>query len=176
MDVKPWDVFEALGEVHRRGCYPRSSRSNNTAVLPVDITEGIGRWPEILRACIEGSAMLALSSFGAALFYLQRSLVDAEILSLGIVKAYSPPNTSETSTSINTDNCGNANNATNPSDVLQDAFDKEAQGVAGVDLVDDEERKQPANDLRSSDDEDHSMYAAEVDIDHMALDGTTLSI
>ena len=175
MDVKPWDVTDALGEVHRRGYYPRSSRSNTTAVPPTDITEGIGRWPEILRACIEGSAMLALSSFGAALFYLQRSLVDAEILSLGIIKAYSPPNTSETSTGGITDNYGNAHNATNPSDVLQDAFDREAQGVAGVDLVDDEERKQPANDLRSSDDEDHSMYAAEVDIDHMALDGTTLS-
>jgi hypothetical protein len=116
MDVKPWDVTDALGEVHRRGYYSRSSRSITTAEPPTDITEGIGRWPEILRACIEGSAMLALSSFGAALFYLQRILVDAEILSLGIIKAYSPPNISETTTGGIKDNYGNAHNATNPSD------------------------------------------------------------
>lgn len=71
-DIKPWDVNEALGELHRRGYYPRSSRNAGVAS---NVTEGISRWPEILRCCIEGGANLALSSFGAALFYLQRSLV-----------------------------------------------------------------------------------------------------
>jgi DNA mismatch repair protein MSH6 len=72
VDVKPWDVNEALGELHRKGYYPRSSRN---AAASSDVTAGISRWPEILRCCIEGGATLALSSFGAALFYLQRGLV-----------------------------------------------------------------------------------------------------
>jgi DNA mismatch repair protein MSH6 len=71
-DIKPWDVNETLGELHRRGYYPRSSRN---AAVSSNFTEGISRWPEILRCCIEGGATLALSSFGAALFYLQRSIV-----------------------------------------------------------------------------------------------------
>lgn len=72
VDVQPWDATEALRELHRKGYYPRSSRN---AAASADVTEGISRWPEILRRCIEGGATLALSSFGAALFYLQRSLV-----------------------------------------------------------------------------------------------------
>lgn len=72
-DVRPWDANEAVRELHRRGYYPRSSRNN--AAASSDLTEGISRWPEILRRCIEGGATLALSSFGAVLFYLQRSLV-----------------------------------------------------------------------------------------------------
>ena len=36
------------------------------------VVTGISRWPEILRCCVEGGATLALSSLGAALFYLQR--------------------------------------------------------------------------------------------------------
>ena len=70
VDVKPWDANEAVQELHRKGYYPRSSRNAAT-----DFTQSISRWPEILRRCIEGGATLALSSFGAALFYLQRSLV-----------------------------------------------------------------------------------------------------
>ena len=72
VDVKPWDVNEALGELHRRCYYPRSSRNAATSSV---VTEGISRWPEILRCCVEGGATLALSSFGAALFYLQRGLI-----------------------------------------------------------------------------------------------------
>jgi DNA mismatch repair protein MSH6 len=91
---------------------------------------------------------------------------DAEILSLGIFKAYAPPNTSETA-NCNTSDSSNAYNAGNPSNYFQEMFDKDAQGVAGIDLVD-QERKQPAAD-------DSVTYAAEASIDHMALDGTTLS-
>ncbi len=72
VDVKPWDVNEALGELHRRCYYPRSSRNAATSSV---VTEGISRWPEVLRCCVEGGATLALSSFGAALFYLQRGLI-----------------------------------------------------------------------------------------------------
>ncbi len=72
-DVHPWDANEAVKELHRRSYYPRSSRKKNT--VNGEIGDCIGRWPEVLRACIQGGAELALSSFGAALFYLQRSLV-----------------------------------------------------------------------------------------------------
>lgn len=66
-EVHPWDDSEAVKELHRRGYYPRSSRNSES--------EGISRWPEILRACVEGGATLAMSSFGAALYYLQRGRV-----------------------------------------------------------------------------------------------------
>ena len=69
-DVKPWDADETVRELHRRGYYPRASKKVNPAS-----GEGIGRWPEILRRCIEGGATMAISSFGAALFYLQRNLI-----------------------------------------------------------------------------------------------------
>lgn len=72
IDVRPWDANEAVQELHRRGYYPRSSRRNPVSS---NLADGISRWPEILRRCIEGGATLALSSFGAALFYLQRALV-----------------------------------------------------------------------------------------------------
>lgn len=75
-EVRPWDANEAVRELHRRGYYPRSSRGAGPAdAASSDVAEGISRWPEILRRCIEGGASLALSSFGAALFYLQRGLV-----------------------------------------------------------------------------------------------------
>lgn len=69
-EIQPWDVDETVRELHRRGYYPKSSKKTDLAM-----GEGIGRWPEILRRCIEGGATIAISSFGAALFYLQRSLV-----------------------------------------------------------------------------------------------------
>ena len=80
--VHPWDVKETIDELHRRGYYPRSSKQDKVS---------ISRWPSVLRAVVEGGADLAVSSFGAALFYLQRNLVDGEILGMGIVKAYIPP-------------------------------------------------------------------------------------
>lgn len=85
--IKPWDKEETLKEMHRRVYFPRESRKS-----PAESnTLGISRWPDVLKACINGGADLALSSFGAALFYLQRSLIDEEILSMGIIKAYIPP-------------------------------------------------------------------------------------
>ena len=81
--VHSWDVDETLQELHRRQYYPRSLKKQNDT--------SITRWHHVLRAVVDGGANLALSSFGAALFYLQRNLIDQELLSMGIVKAYIPP-------------------------------------------------------------------------------------
>ncbi|KAL7540077.1 hypothetical protein ACHAXR_009839 [Thalassiosira sp. AJA248-18] len=162
-DIQPWDGQEAVKELHRRRYYPRSTRNSES--------EGIGRWPEILRSCIEGGATLALSSFGAALYFLQRSLVDAEILSMGIVKAYAPPNTSMAVSDASVSASSNADASNNASTQLQVMYDKEARREEGVDLV---EQQEPAviNFPASAVDD---LFAAEANIDHMALDGTTLS-
>ena len=88
-EVKPWDNDQTLQELHRRGYFPRASRKKND--FQADPKNGVSRWPEVLKACIEGDAELALSSLGAALFYLQRNLIDQEILSMGIMKGYIPP-------------------------------------------------------------------------------------
>ena len=72
-NVQPWHVEQALEEVHRRGYFPKASKQQES--------RSINRWPNVLKVAVEGNAELALSSFGAALFYLQRSLIDAEILS-----------------------------------------------------------------------------------------------
>lgn len=80
----PWDTSETMDELHRRQYYPKASKQD-----PSD--RSIARWPPVLQAVVEGNASLALSSFGAAVYYLQRNLIDAEMLSLGIVKAYVPP-------------------------------------------------------------------------------------
>jgi len=87
--VHPWDVKETLTELHRRAYYPRSSRKSVSLNEAID--SGISRWPDVLKACVNGGADLALSAFGSALFYLQRALIDEEILGMGIVKAYCPP-------------------------------------------------------------------------------------
>ena len=71
--VRPWDDGATLREVHRRGDYPRESRRRDAG--DADPRAGVGRWPEVLRRCVEGGATLALGSFGAALFYLQRALI-----------------------------------------------------------------------------------------------------
>ncbi len=86
--VHPWNVQETMEELHRRSYYPRGSKNGDS----------IKRWPPVLQALVKGQAELGLASFGAALFYLQRHLIDQEILSMGIVKAYVP----ETSTNIPT--------------------------------------------------------------------------
>lgn len=151
-DVHPWDSDEALTELHRRGYYPRSSRKSET----FSGKEGISRWPEILKTCIQGGATLALQSFGAALFRLQTSLIDAEILSMGIVKPYCPPNhvDSDSDTSM-----------------LQEMYNKETHGIDGRSL---DEPERPVN-LGTSEVVDSFIYEAESTIDHLALDGRTLT-
>jgi DNA mismatch repair protein MSH6 len=81
--VHPWNVDETLAELQRRKYFPQSSKQGNDM--------NISRWPQVLRAAVEGGANLAISSLGATLYYLQRNVIDREILSMGIVKAYIPP-------------------------------------------------------------------------------------
>ncbi len=68
----------------------------------------------------------------------------------------------------------NAHDARNPSNYFQEMFDKEAQEVTGLDLVD-QECNPPAMDLLNSVGYDSVTYAAQASIDHMALDRMTLS-
>ena len=83
--IHPWDVKETLDELHCWGYYPQSSRMKKGG------DSLVSRWPKVLPAVVEGEADLALSIFGAALFYLQRNLIDKEILTMGVIKAYVPP-------------------------------------------------------------------------------------
>ena len=73
--IQPWDVKETLHELHRRRYYPSASKEK-------DDKFSVSRWPTVLKSAVEGNADLAMSSFGAALFYLQRSMVDSEILAM----------------------------------------------------------------------------------------------
>ena len=141
--VHPWSVEETMEELYRKNYYPRGSKNASTT------DEKIARWPEVLKVCIEGEANLALSSFGATVFYLQSNLVDDEILSMGIVKAYIPPNSGDTA------------NAPLAPDELQNVYQHQARENEGVNLVETQE--------------DTAYTAEEATIDHLALDGTTLS-
>jgi len=171
--VKPWDVDETLQELHRRGYYPRSSRKADSS------GDKISRWPEVLRACVNGGATLALSSFGAVLFYLQRSLIDGEILSMGIVKAYVPPGSPSASEG---DGNGEKRDAV---ENLKKISAEEERKEDGVDLSSGGGKscvgsgKSPSNhqevDFGSMDGDVAAAIAAEAEIDHMSLDGTTLS-
>jgi DNA mismatch repair protein MSH6 len=143
--IHPWSVKECIDELHRKGYYPRSSKNG------AENGGATGRWPEVLRACIEGEADLVLSSFGAALFYLQSNLVDDEILSMGLVKAYIPPNSGSSAKETS---------RSQTPEQLQNIYQQEARRDAGVEL-------DHANDSGYS--------AEEATIDHMALDGTTLA-
>ena len=141
--IHPWSVDETIAELHRKGYYPRGSKN---ATSP---EEKIARWPDCLKACIQGGATLALSSLGAALFYLQSNLVDDDILSMALVKAYIPPNM-----------CDSAE-MPDSADALENIHRMNARQDEGVDLVE-------AQD-------DPAYLAEEANIDHMALDGTALS-
>lgn len=145
-EVKPWDVSETLVELHRRNYYPRASKLRED-------TLSVKRWPKILRAAVEGKADLALSSFGAALFYLQRNLIDSELLSMGIVKAYIPPDLSASS----------------------------GDTVGAIRQLSDEQNIQESGLGPANNDPDHFSHDAqpaaldaENEITHMSLDGTTL--
>jgi DNA mismatch repair protein MSH6 len=86
---RPWDANEAISEIHRKQYY--ASRRTKKKSNGQGDNRNVILWPEVLRACVEGGAELALSSFGASLYYLQRGLVDDEIIGFGNVKAYVPP-------------------------------------------------------------------------------------
>jgi len=107
--VRPWEAKETLRELHRRRYYPRASRKTTTTTTTGgddrnnnDHRQSVARWPAVLKMVVEGNAELCLSSLGAALFYLQRNLIDREILSMGIVRAYIPQESNAIHTNTNT--------------------------------------------------------------------------
>ena len=156
--VHPWDVDETLQELHRRQYYPRASKKQNDT--------SITRWPHVLRAVVEGGANLALSSFGAVLFYLQRNLIDQELLSMGIVKAYIPPPSTCVREQVN--------------QTMSQLAEEQSRQDAAVDdeLAMTTTKKSAESDLSAPAPMDvspqHSLPYAEDHINHMALDGTTL--
>jgi DNA mismatch repair protein MSH6 len=144
--INPWDVQETLDEVHRKAYFPRASRKDTES-------KNITRWPKILQAVIEGEADLALSSFGAVLYHLQRNLIDREILSMGSISAYIPSAQLEM-----------------PSASLSDQTTQEE-----LDLV------PPMTPAAPEPRDPHMQFegaqvdiAEEAQINHMTLDGTTL--
>ena len=143
-NVKPWDIQETMNELHRKSYYPRGSRASEN--------QSISRWPKVLQAVVDGKADLCLSSFGAALFYLQRNLIDQEILSMGIVKAYIPPASSYVSDNLQR--------------VTIDATLEEAQQQ--------EEEQQGTSFQENSIQNIQKINSAEDQIKNMSLDGTTL--
>eukprot|EP00934_Nitzschia_sp_Nitz4_P005614 Nitzschia sp. Nitz4//scaffold56_size114212//6007//10459//NITZ4_003930-RA/size114212-processed-gene-0.30-mRNA-1//1//CDS//3329554646//5604//frame0 len=149
--VHPWNVSETLQELHRRRYYPRSSK--NTA------TDSIRRWPPVLQALIDGEADLCLQSFGAALYYLQRHLIDHGILSMGIVKAYIP----ESTMCVEAPKEGATDDRVGPSLqlALQRSQQEEDPSSSNLEITD------PLADLSN-------VSSAESNITHMSLDGTTL--
>ena len=151
--VHPWDVEETIEELHRRGYYPRSSRQQDDKL-------GVTRWPKVLRAAVEGNADLAISSFGAALFYLQRNLIDADILGMGIVKAYIPPSASA---AINK-NSGRIDGLMNEGRLELD----ETNGLEGS------SNGAPCTPVGPVDFSDIEQTHVEDQISYLSLDGTTL--
>eukprot|EP00978_Attheya_sp_CCMP212_P018533 scaffold50814_cov41-Attheya_sp.AAC.4 len=152
----PWDAEETLGELHARRYFPRSSR--------VAAEGNTSRWPKVLSAAVEGGANLILSSVGAALFYLQRSLIDEEILSMGIVKAYVPPagSGSDAQTGTNAENM-----MKNMAEEL--ACERDSISLPGPDS-NDTVSSRPCLEFVSNEQD----VADEAQINHMSLDGTTL--
>mmetsp|Transcript_14324 Transcript_14324/g.19586 ORF Transcript_14324/g.19586 Transcript_14324/m.19586 type:complete len:139 (+) Transcript_14324:240-656(+) len=91
-------LFSAIAAL---GTQPRHAWSVKSLQRSCSLGESKKEHPTPNRVKLGSStAQLALSSFGAALFILQWSLIDGEILSMGIVKAYVPlgsPSATETS-------------------------------------------------------------------------------
>lgn len=148
--VRPWNVEETLAELHRRQYYPKASKK--------DTSKSTSRWPLVLQALVEGEARLCLASFGAALFYLQRHLIDQEILSMGIVQAYIP----ETSVNLS-DNTGAASTTLALQDSLQQSSQAEESSLAIAATT-------TASPLSALPDQ----TASEEHITYLSLDGTTL--
>jgi len=185
--VRPWDPSETLRELHRRRYYPRASRKAGRE------GQSVARWPAVLKMVVEGKADLCLSSLGAALFYLQRNLIDREILSMGIVRAYIPQESNAIS------NCGKDSNgsAADKDNFWTTQQEQQSQNEVGNDatvgsqesvLEGFEENplyKIPASASPHATQQSHisetneseearAIAQAESQITHMSLDGTTL--
>jgi DNA mismatch repair protein MSH6 len=133
----PWDPAVTIREIHRKSYFPRGSKTEGQ--------DDESRWPQILRACVEGSANLAVSALGGGIFYLQRSLVDYETMTMAEVRAYIPP----ISTAADVTNTANSKGNASLSQIYE-------ENVASQDAP------QDAN------------TTAIITTDHMQLDGITL--
>jgi len=147
--IKPWDVEDTIEELHRKNYFPRGSRKD-------DCVNNTTRWPPVLHAAVEGGAKLALSSMGAALFYLQRNLIDQEILSMGSVSAYVPPIAAEMS------------NASTPNIMDNLSQDQDLEVVPPMTPVA-PKRKDGHFEFETTENSNEEAH-----IKNMALDGTTL--
>lgn len=158
--VQPWNVEETVRELHRRKYYPSSSKKTDAA-------ESMSRWPVVLRAAVEGNAELAMSSLGAVLFYLQRNLIDGELLSMGIVKAYIPP-ASTTSTVASQEATLQQQQESGDMVIEEIIAGPAVAGIQGRAMV-----HTPSTPLTQLADTNSSSQL-ENQIGHMAVDGTTL--
>jgi len=64
--------------------------------------KGTGRWPEVLKAVIQGGedSQLALEALGGAVWQLRRSLIDHDLVSMQNFHPYVPPDESKLTTPI----------------------------------------------------------------------------
>ena len=123
------------------------------------------QWPSVLCAAVEGKADMALSSLGAALFYLQRSLIDEEILSMGNIKAYIPPASSAAASKSSTLNLLAHQNSIDSMETP--GISEPVHPLVGQDR--EESESHPVTDFgsyASMNEKDHIM--------HMSIDGNTL--
>jgi len=88
----PKDAATVVDAMLRAEYFPSDSKTGPS---------GTGRWPAVLQALVaglaDGSSNLAVCALGAAIWQLRRSCIDFEILSMGKVSAYIPPDTSDDS-------------------------------------------------------------------------------
>jgi len=113
------------------------------------------KYPEVLQCVIDGGATLAMSAFGACLFYLQRSLIDGEIVSMGDIRGYVPPDVN--------------------SDVVKDEAHVDVRGNEGGNMAQALRQistcsKQSSGNGSASQSESTTSPST----DHLTLDGTTL--
>jgi DNA mismatch repair protein MSH6 len=119
----PWCRDACVSEMKRKSYFPRSSKEAGAE-------ETMGRWPEVLKACVEGGADLAIGALGAGIFYLQRALVDYEIMSMAEVRAYVPPTTTGADVESTSNKKGNdvVGNLSKQREVREDGVDNNAIG------------------------------------------------
>ena len=118
----PWDEATCVRDLKRKKYFPASSKDPNAE-------ETMGRWPAVLKACIDGGANLALSALGAGVFYLQRALVDYEIMSMAEIRAYVPPVTTgaDTTTSLNKQGNDKLHRLSQEREIIEDGLGEVAE-------------------------------------------------
>jgi DNA mismatch repair protein MSH6 len=166
----PWDEGETVKELSRKRYFSHIKSK-------IESVDNSSTWPEVLSACIQGGAKLALSSLGAALFYLQRALIDEEIFTFGCVKAYIPPGspivTDEQSVVDKRETViGNVAGSQTTLDELS------ALGAAKEDGLLDTAENSIANhkppSISPEQNISHSHHSCPSGTDHMQVDGTTI--